>query len=356
MSIGIKNILTSRLAKNIYFWAFAITFIYVLNINADDYDRSVYNTYKAITTSLLILMTYANNLVLIPQLLAKKRKLIYATGVIMLLLFSASVFVVVVKNMLASYPKIEVHEISIITSPVSQNWSFAAFLQEVPTYAFGLGLWVLSFTMAWYMIDHTKQEKLASEAVKKQLETELSLLRNQVSPHFFFNTLNNIYGLSIQKSDKAPQAILQLSSVMRYLLYETDIKKVSFEKEKEVMQSYIDMELLRLPEDYDFRFEMSADKEYSIPPLLWLPVLENVFKHGTRFIADNYYIYYSFTIVNNQINIVAENNYKETPDKNGGLGITNLQKRLNILFPEKHEINIQRKDKRYSIEVKINLS
>lgn len=357
MSSNVKDILIGRGARNIYFWLIAIYFVYTLNDNADDYDRSVYNYYKALTTLVLISMTYVNNLLLVPKLLAKKKRVVYFLCALLLLVVTGTVYVVVIKNMLITYPDIEVHEISLVSSPVGASWTLNAFMQEMPSYAFGLGLWLISFTMAWFMMDHSRQQKLAQVAMNKQLETELTVLRNQVSPHFFFNTLNNIYGLTLQQSEKAPESILKLSSVMRYLLYETNTKEVSFEKEKEAMQSYIDMELLRLPDNKDFLFKIEADRNYSVPPLLWLPILENVFKHGTRMIADNYFINYSFTIQDSVVQIEAENNYKEDNNANaGGLGLSNLRKRLSLLYPGSHNIDVNRGDGKYSIKVTVKLN
>ncbi len=278
-------------------------------------------------------------------------------SVVILTLATSLAFVVLLKDMMHRYPGIEIYEVSLITSPVGSDWSFPSILEELPVYAIGLGSWVLIFTMAWYMQDHTKQEKKAKEATHKQMQAELDLLRNQLNPHFLFNTLNNIYGLSLQKSDKAPESILKLSSIMRYMLYDTDVPLVSFEKEKEVMQAYIDMELLRLQDTGNLRFVIEADKDYMMPPLLWLPVLENIFKHGIRFAEGEYRVNYAFTINNNKLHISAENNKSSVDAKrSGGMGLTNLRKRLEILYPGKHAIEIYRDAGKYKIELMVNLS
>lgn len=356
MSTNIKNILSGRAARNIYFWVIVAAFIYVLNPDGNEYPRSVYNNYKSVTTVLLIIMAYINNLVLMPRLMAKKKHWQYYLAAFGLCLITALAFIIVMKDMMVKYPLISVHEVSLITFPINDEWTAKAIAEDTLGMAFGLGLWLVIFSMAWFMVDHTKQQRLAQEATNRQLETELSLLRNQVNPHFFFNTLNNIYGLTLQHSDKAPESILKLSSIMRYLLYETNTRKAPFDKEREAMQAYIDMELLRLPQNEDFRFHIEADDNYEIPPLLWLPVLENVFKHGTRVIADNYFINYSFTITKAVIKIIAENNYKENgSDKPGGLGLTNLRKRLQLLYPDKHSIDIDKTPGKYRIEVTVTL-
>lgn len=350
--------LRSRLARNIYFWLGVALFLAGLNTQAHEYDRSVYNWYKVATTCLLMAMTYINNLWLAPKLLRRKKIFLFILSAFVLVLVSATAFVLLMKQMLTTYPGIEIYHVSFITSPVSTEWSLSAVLSEVPDYAFGLGMWLVVFTMAWYTNQYYRQEKLVQQAAQKQMETEMHFLRTQLNPHFLFNTLNNIYGLSLRKEDAASESILKLSSILRYLLYDSNTKLMPFEQEKEAMRSYIDMELLRLQDMEDFSFDIEADADYKIPPLLWLPVLENAFKHGTRFIAQDYFIKYRFMIKNGVLTIHASNNYKEAASnnvQNGGLGLENLRKRLNILYPGKHNITVQKKNGIYSIDVKINL-
>lgn len=352
----IYTALSGRLARNIYFWICIGLFIYLLNMQAHAYNRSVYNIFKLITTLLLILLSYINNLILVPRLLARKKRLWYFLSAAILVLLVSTAYVLLFKLMHLHYPGINIYEVSFITSPVTNDNTLSGFLDDIPSFAVGIGGWTFIFTMAWYMQAYAQQEKRAKEAAHRQMQTELSLLRNQVNPHFLFNTLNNIYGLSLQKSDDAPESILKLSSIMRYMLYDADTALMPFEKEKEVMQAYIDMELLRLQKDNNFTFNIEADRNYNIPPLLWLPVLENIFKHGTRVISDYYFIHYSFTITHNNMHIVAENNYKETATNTiGGLGLSNLQKRLEILYPDNHSVTTSKDNNTFRIEVSVNL-
>lgn len=350
-----KSVFSSRLAKNIYFWLFALLFIYKLNSGIDKYPQSVYLQYKAALAFLLFILTYVNNLLLVPKLLARKRHWWYALAATVLLLLISTGFVLLFKQMLGRYPLAEIYEVSIITMPVGPDWTTEALTEEIIGYAFGLALWLGAFTMAWYMQDHTRQEKKAKEAALKQTEAELELLRNQLNPHFLFNTLNNIYGLSLQHSDKAPESILKLSSIMRYMLYDTNVPQMSFEKEKEIMQAYIDMELLRLQDTGNFKFTIDADSNYHLPPLLWLPILENAFKHGTRFIAEQYHIDFCCTIHKNKLYITSANNYMPANNEHGGVGLTNLRKRLDILYPGKYLLNTRQHDSVYKTELTVYL-
>lgn len=351
--------LRTRTARNIIFWGMLILFMLLLNNNVTAYDRSVYLMFKGFSTLLLFLLTYTNNLIVIPHTLAKKRYGLHVLLLLLSLIVFSFLYVLLMKVMYLYYPNIEVYQISFITSPVSTGWSVSEFLQDMVTYAFGLFMWAAVFTMAWYMNEYWRKERQIEEANKKQLETELRFLRNQLNPHFLFNTLNNIYGLTLKKSDLAPDSVLKLSSIMRYILYDANVSTMPYEKEKDAMQAYIDMELLRLQQKEKVTTVISADDNYSIPPLLWLPILENAFKYATRVIADSYFINYTFSIENNVLKIAAENSYKEGVDKNlnaGGLGLSNLRKRLDILYPEKHKLIETKKDGVYTIALTVLLT
>lgn len=356
---NLGNILRTRLARNVYFWIIVVLFMLGLNNYVTAYDRSVYLMFKGLTTLLLFLLTIANNFVVIPRTLAKKRYGLYTLVTFLLLTLFSFLYVLLMKVMYLHYPDIKVYEVSFVTSPVTDVWTVSEFVTDMLTYAFGLFMWVGVFTMAWYMNAYWIQEKRTREAKQKQLETELRLLRNQLNPHFLFNTLNNIYGLTLKKSDLAPESVLQLSSIMRYVLYDANTATMPYEKEKEIMQAYIDMELLRLQQKEKVTYSIEADDNYRIPPLLWLAVLENAFKYATRVIADSYFIDYHFSIENNVLQIRSANSYKEGADKNlnsGGLGLSNLRKRLDILYPEKYQLTETKEQGVYSINVIIPLA
>jgi LytS/YehU family sensor histidine kinase len=209
------------------------------------------------------------------------------------------------------------------------------------------------------MHDYWRQQEIIKETLQKQLETELSFLKNQINPHFLFNTLNNLYALALQKSDAAPDAILKLSSILRYILYESDTPTVSFEKEKEIMQAYIELELLRLSDKEQLHFNITTDKPYDLPPLLWLPVLENVFKHGTRTMSEKNPVEFNFEIKNGRLSVYSKNNDKMLVGSNGqpgGVGLNNLKKRLELLYPNKHRFETKSENNFYVAQIQIDLS
>jgi len=257
------------------------------------------------------------------------------------------------------YPLINNYDIVFLSIPVDTELTFASIIESSAGYFIVYGLWLFVSTLTWYMHDYWRQQELIKDTLQKQLETELSFLKNQINPHFLFNTLNNLYALALQKSDDAPGAILKLSSILRYILYESDTPTMSFEKEKEIMQAYIELELLRLSDKEGLRFDIMTDKSYELPPLLWLPVLENVFKHGTRTISEKTPVEFHFEIRNNRLSVYSRNDVKMLVGSNeqrGGVGLNNLKKRLELLYPEKHSFETRSENNFYITQIQIDLS
>ena len=311
--------------------------------------------------ALMMIQVYFNNFLLLPKLLVKRKYVAYFISLFAWSLFIGCLYTVTIYQMVHYYPGTSESDISMVVASQTNKsiTSAGGILHHLNNYTAFLLLMTFFFTMGWYMLDYDRQQKMLEATNKKQLETELLFLKGQINPHFLFNTMNNLYALAVKKSDQTPDAIMKLSAILRYLLYESDTQLVSFEKEKEVMQAYIDLELLRLTDKDNLVFMITADKPYNLPPLLWLPILENVFKHGTRFIADKYVTDYRFTIQNNQLTIYSRNNYKPSTQANetgrGGIGLSNLKHRLEILYPGKYAVTAGVDGDMYVVTVEISL-
>jgi LytS/YehU family sensor histidine kinase len=179
---------------------------------------------------------------------------------------------------------------------------------------------------------------------KEKLNSELALLKNQISPHFFFNTLNNIYSLISINAEDSQKAILKLSKMMRYLLYETEHGNTKLSDELAFMTNYIDLMKLRMSEKIALTvsFPESYD-DVSIPPLLLIPFIENAFKHGISF-RDPSFINIAMNCSGGQITFRCSNSISsgsvEPGANSSGIGLGNVTKRLELLFPGKHELKI----------------
>jgi sensor histidine kinase YesM len=201
-----------------------------------------------------------------------------------------------------------------------------------------------------------QQEWILAE--KEKVTVELQLLKAQVHPHFLFNTLNNIYSYSLENSSKTPALILKLSSILSYMLYDCNKDKVRLEKEIEVMRNYIDLEKERYGNRLDISWTVVGElKDKFIAPLLLLPFLENAFKHGLSNQIEKAWL--SLEIVTND-NVVKckmiNSKNLDHSEKNGGIGIQNAMKRLEIIYPDKHELKITDEGIFFVVSLMVNLN
>lgn len=222
-------------------------------------------------------------------------------------------------------------------------------------------LFILAFSIAYKTIkDRIIADNLARETQNENLKTELSLLRSQVNPHFMFNVLNNMVALARKQSELLEPSLIKLSSLMRYMLYETGEQKALLEKETEYLQSYIDLQKMRFGKKLAVNVDLqAADKQYEIEPMLLIPFVENAFKHGTGMI-ENAQIDISLSAVNNTLYFSVQNKYdpasQEIKDTAGGIGLANVQRRLELLYGKKYKLEIARDNDIFSITLQIHLN
>lgn len=268
-----------------------------------------------------------------------------------------------------------------ITTLVEQNWIYdpveSAKFQEAmkslnkgkedfkpPMRAFGLFNHFLSsillsgFAMGMGVMEKLKQnEKRQKEMEQEKLHSELAFLKNQISPHFFFNTLNNIYSLIGIDGPTAQESVLKLSKMMRYLLYESEHGETLMSHEIQFLNNYIDLMKLRLSSKVELQIDFPSDyPDFSIPPLLFISFIENAFKHGTSQ-RDASRIKIQMEIDKEKICFKTENSIAQSPKKedlqHSGIGLENVRKRLLLLFPGRHELKIDQAASIYKVELTI---
>ncbi len=212
-------------------------------------------------------------------------------------------------------------------------------------------------------MDWLEEQKRTAELEKMQSETELKFLRTQISPHFFFNTLNNIYSLAIEKSEKTPKIILKLSELMRYLLYETRTKRQRLEQEIICIQNYLELESIRYGKLLEIDMKISGDiMNKKIAPILLLSFVENAFKHGANKNVGNIKIDLDFKIIDNFLYFTISNpvpklgKHKQIIDHPGGIGLNNVRKRLALGYnKDEYELNIENNNKVFIVNLKIKV-
>lgn len=294
-----------------------------------------------ISDLMLIGFFYLNALLLIPRLLYKKMYTLYTFSIIVC--FAGYVLLYWL--------------LTVTFTNVDKSFIFRKHLFFC-TFIF---LFILACSIAYKTIrDKIISDNLAKEKENEYLKTELSLLRSQVSPHFMFNVLNNMVALARKQSDQLEPSLIKLSSLMRYMLYETDEEKVSLEKETEYLQSYIDLQQQRFSKKVIINVVMHpADKLYDIEPMLLIPFVENAFKHGTGMI-EQAQIDIDLKAEKNILYFTVRNKYDpvsvEIKDKASGIGLVNVQRRLNLLYRHHHSLHITKNAGVFVVSLQINLA
>lgn len=205
--------------------------------------------------------------------------------------------------------------------------------------------------------DKTKADLWIREKQSEHLKTELSFLRSQINPHFLFNVLNNITALVRMKSNDLEPAVMKLSSLMQYMLYETDEEKVVVKSEAEYLQAYIDLQRQRYGDELSLQvlFDIKEDW-HTIEPMLLIPFVENAFKHGGMLQLPE--IHVSLSVMNNELHFIVKNKFEDShaiKDRTSGIGLANVKRRLELLYHDKHKLTINKKDGWYIIDLLITL-
>ena len=206
-----------------------------------------------------------------------------------------------------------------------------------------------------------EKDRNSQKLKKEKMEAELKFLRAQMHPHFLFNTLNNLYALTLKKSDRAPEVVLKLSALLDYILYEANAHKVPLKKELDLVATYIHLEKIRYGDKLRVNYEVKGRTTgKSIPPLLILPFVENSFKHGVSQQLEEMYIEIQLEVKDEKMTLTVENSKnndheKEIPHVNNGIGLQNVKRRLELLYGRDHELIIKDEEHFFRILLSINL-
>lgn len=220
---------------------------------------------------------------------------------------------------------------------VKFSWTMSFLLRDIASYIMVIGLSVaLKTTGQWYRMESQRQEE-----AKKRTEAELLTLRQQINPHFLFNTLNNIYALIEISPEKAQHVVLDLSKLMRYVLYENSGDKVALNKEIAFIQNYIELMRIRLTDKVEVQFDnkIPEENQWQVTPMLFVSLIENAFKHGVSPMQQSF-IHISFEVQGDKLQCAVQNSFFPKTDNDlagSGIGLENLRRRLEILYPDNYE-------------------
>jgi two-component system, LytTR family, sensor kinase len=312
---------------------------------------------------------YSNYLFLLPRLYFSGKKLRY---LISLLLFLTAMYFgsywtnIGSFNILRNMGMVEKLQLDMAKQGNPENRDRNKFPERPPSWDehiihFGTTSIFLAFlALAIRTIERNNRiEKEQKELRQEKLSAELALLKHQISPHFLFNTLNNIYSLTAINPEDSRDAILKLSRMMRYLLYDTETEETRLSNEIALMNDYVDLMRLRLEKNYDLRLFFPAEyTEFRLPPLLFIPFIENAFKHGISF-RDTSFIEIRLETTADSVlfrcaNSIAPQSSDPFPEASG-VGLNNVRKRLELLFPGKYVMKVDRTESIYEVMLNIRI-
>jgi sensor histidine kinase YesM len=355
LDIGLQNIKIPRMYQHLLFWAVVYILVAGLYSVQTNFWISLHNNLYFMPVQ--IAYYYAIAYWVIPQYLFVKQYLKFA----LLLLLLVIVSLLITRTIAILFVNPHVIRVMNIVDPdylKAEHQSFLTKLldkQSMVNALKGVNL-IIGFVLA------IKLFKMWYERKQAALEAELSALKAQVHPHFLFNTLNNLYALSLDGSPKSPQLILGLSDILRYMLYECNANEVLLEREIFMMQQYIKLEKVRYEDRIDINFTIKGDLTNKlIAPLLILPFIENAFKHGTSEKTGQVWINIDINVTGNHFKLkIANNNPEREPDNNqaapGHIGLKNVMKRLELLYPATSKLKIMNEDDTFLIVLDMDLN
>ncbi|UOE48650.1 sensor histidine kinase [Mucilaginibacter sp. SMC90] len=295
--------------------------------------------YPAINISLF----YLNYLLYIPQFLNKKKYAIY--------------FIIIILTIIAygiiKYAVGLLFEDIVLRGMKKEVISFTTYFFR--TFFMSL-IFVFLSTVFKFSVDWFLNERIQRDLENQRLIAELAFLKSQINPHFLFNSLNSIYSLAYQRSETTPEAILKLSEIMRYMLYECNDNKVDLDKELQYLQNYIDLQKIRFGSKAFIDFKVDGNiTDQKIEPLLLIAFIENAFKHG---VANdiNSPIKLLINVAGGKLHFYIQNKkHNNNRDAVGGIGLINVQRRLDLLYPNRYSLKIRDEEYTYTCELSIDL-
>lgn len=218
---------------------------------------------------------------------------------------------------------------------------------------------MLHLSKEWFELNETRQKMILLE--KEKIDAELRALSNQVNPHFLFNSLNVLYSLAIKNEKETPEAIIKLSDILRYVIYESNHETVELQSEINLINNFIDLQKYRTSSDADIQFSIEVENEkLPIAPMFFLPLVENSYKHGIKGDVEKTFIKMKIIQKGNEVEFLIENNKglsgEPEEKQTGGVGLNNIRSRLELICPENHTFEVKDEKNLFSVKLKFKIN
>lgn len=335
-----------NLVLHLLFWcAVLLFFTYFFGTGSKNYHNTL--LFSLFLMPITIATTYVSIYKLIPDYLITKRYLLFGLYSVYTFIISAYLIMVSIFFSLTYLSKFDYSAMN----PKTKN------ILLVTTAVYLVIFIVSTFKLLKLNVQQTeKTAVLETKFLETQLqlkEQELKYLKLQIHPHFLFNTLNTIYGFALKKADETPEMILKLSNLLDYLLYQADKPFVSLKEEINHIKDYVALEKMRFHDTLQVSiFEDNITEQQQIAPMLFIPFVENSFKHGR--IKDGVLeIKISFNVEKDTVFFTIENSTHKNNKVEDGIGLANIQKRLQLVYKNKHQLSVKRETKIYKVNLSI---
>lgn len=310
-------------------------------------DKSYYFYFVNLffTCSITIVITYIHAYYLFPKYLNKGEYLKYFLTLVLSVLFYLFVTL--------GLDYIEMDFLMLTEERFDVNWRLLLFRVVL------IGRFFVFAYLLYALNEKLKQSREIGQMKAERLQAEISQMKAQINPHFLFNTLNNIYGLALEKSERTPELILRLSKMMDYMLYDSSELLVSLRKDIQNIVDYVEIEKIRNGNLAKIDLELMGDIDNQrIAPLMLLPIVENAFKHGLNGMIDGAYVRIRLLVNDERVELNVQNNYyrsNDNIDSNHGIGLANLKRRLELFYPGQHELIIDDTNSKFSVTMCLTL-
>lgn len=327
---------------HVFFWMLVFGFWYFLRY--EDYavpGRAFLITFIKVID--LALMVYITNYVLLPQLFYKKRYGWFALA-FFLLVVTSSVLKMNILGRIMDAPQLY---------SLSGELKRRIYDNVLPHFFL-----VIAGAAVKLMFDYSRLQQKMAETAKEKAEAELNFLKSQINPHFLFNSLNSVYFLIDKNNAEARESLHKFSDMLRYQLYEVNGAKIPIEREISYLKDYVDLQKLRKDEHYVVSFNYSPQVSgFFIEPLLLIPFVENAFKHVSSHADKNNFVKLELNRNNGLFIFSAENSKdkSKTTDIYSGIGLNNVKRRLELLYPGRHELTICNENDVYKVDLKLKI-
>ena len=325
------------------FWAVFLMFLVLL-------DNKEFGVLHALSKQLINIFFYAvivyfNLYYLIPNYLTQRTFVRYIGLLLLSVVILTPIKAIVFYFMFAGSPLYREY----VT--FNQQWIFLL------TFLVAAGSTVAKIVSDWLW--HQRDRK---ELETQNMQSELKFLKSQINPHFLFNTLNSLYALTLKKSDRAPEIVIKLSEMMRYMLYECNERQVSLSKEVQYIRNYVDLEMLRQGQKVRIDFHVQGEIQgQMIAPLIFTPFLENSFKHGVNQISEGFV---DIKLMVKDKNVILQIENSKPPRQqvinhkrpSGGIGLANVRRRLDLLYPDSYALKISDEAEKYKVSLTLALN